>query len=74
VGRRDSETPDTIDIDGENTIISFEGDAGKMSSPIPRKEIIDGGIDMGTKGRKNVKKPKEQVSDNKTQKAEQKKG
>jgi len=32
VGRRDSETPDTIDIDGENTIISFEGDAGKMSS------------------------------------------
>ncbi len=29
---------------------------------------------MGTKGRKNVKKPKEQVSDNKTQKAEQKKG
>jgi hypothetical protein len=29
---------------------------------------------MGTKGRKNVKKPKKQVSENKTQKAEQKKG
>ena len=28
---------------------------------------------MGTKGRKNVKKPKKQVSDNKTQKAKQKK-
>jgi hypothetical protein len=28
---------------------------------------------MGTKGRKNVKKPKKQVAENKTQKAEQRK-
>jgi len=32
VGRRDSETPDTIDIDGEDTITSFGADVGRMSS------------------------------------------
>jgi hypothetical protein len=31
------------------------------------------GIDVGTKGRKNVKKPKKQVLEKKAQKAEQKK-
>ncbi len=40
----------------------------------PSEENIDGGIDVGTKGRKNVKKPKRQVLEKKAQKAEQKKG
>jgi hypothetical protein len=31
-------------------------------------------MDMGTKGRKNVKKPKKQILEKKAQKAEQKKG
>ena len=34
---------------------------------------MNGGIDMGSKGRKNVKKPKKQVLEKKTQKAGQKK-
>ena len=36
-------------------------------------EINNGGNDMGSKGRKNVKKPKKQVLEKKAQKAEQKK-
>ena len=39
----------------------------------PWEEIKDGGIDVGDKGRKNVKKPKKQVLEKKAQKAEQKK-
>jgi len=40
---------------------------------IPRKELEYGGRDVGTKGRKNVKKTKKQVLEKKVQKAEQKK-
>ena len=36
-------------------------------------EINSGGNDMGSKGRKNVKKPKKQALEKKAQKAEQKK-
>jgi hypothetical protein len=32
------------------------------------EETKDGGVDMGTKGRKNVKKPKKQVLEKKAQK------
>ena len=39
----------------------------------PWEEIKDGGTDMGTKGRKNVKKPKKQVLEKKAPKAKQKK-
>ena len=37
----------------------------------PRGKIEDGGKSMGTKGRKNVKKPKKQVLEKKAQKAAQ---
>ena len=40
---------------------------------IPEKRLKTGGIDVGTKGRKNVKKPKKQVSEKKAPKAKQKK-
>ena len=33
----------------------------------PGEETEDGGIDMGSKGRKNVKKPKKQVLEKKAQ-------
>ena len=38
----------------------------------PSEEIKDGSIDVGTKGRRKVKKPKRQVLEKKAQKAEQK--
>jgi hypothetical protein len=37
-----------------------------MSSYFPKKE--EGGIGMGTKGRKNVKKPKKQAPEKKSKK------
>ena len=36
------------------------------------QQIRDGSIDVGTKGRKNVKKPKRQPSEKKVPKVEQK--
>ena len=56
---RNTETPDPIDIDGKNTITSFEADARKMSNQSLGKRIIDGRIDMGTKGRKKRKQTQE---------------
>ena len=38
-----------------------------------RKGIKYGGLVMGSKGRKNVKKPKKQISEKKAEKTEQKK-
>lgn len=45
---------------------------GKITG-FPYEGIKDGGIDVGTKGRKNVKKPKKQVLEKKALRAEQKK-
>ena len=71
--RRNFEMLDTIDINGESTIIWFAADVGENERSIPDKKLKTGGIDMGTKGRKSVKKPKKQISEKKAQKAEQKK-
>ncbi len=57
----------------ENTIIRLEANAEgryEHEQGNPSEEIKDGGMDVGTKGRKNVKKPKRQV-EKKAQKAEQ---
>lgn len=70
---RNFEAAYAIDISGENTIIRLEADVGENDKLIPEKKFKDGGIDMGTKGRKNVKKLKKQVLEKKAQKAEQKK-
>jgi hypothetical protein len=40
---------------------------------VTRKGIEYGGLDVGSKGRKNVKKPKKQISEKKTEKTDQKK-
>jgi hypothetical protein len=69
-----STSPDTIDINGENTIIRFGANVGKNVHVIPGRRIKEGDIDVGTKGRKSVKKPKKQVLEKKAQKAAQKKG
>jgi len=65
---------DTIDINGENTIIRFRANVGENVHVISGKRTKRGGIDVGTKGRKSVKKPKKQVLEKKAQKAGQKKG
>ena len=70
--RNNSEIPDTIDINRENTIVRLKAKVVEWAGN-PWEEIKDGGIDMGTKGRKNVKKTKKQVLEKKAQKAEQKK-
>ena len=71
VERRNGETPDTVDINGQDTIIRLEASLGKRAGNLS-EGIEDGSIDVGTKGRKNVKKPKRQLSEKKVQKAEQK--
>jgi len=42
LGRRDSETPDIIDINGENTIIWFDADAGQNEQLMPEKKFKQG--------------------------------
>lgn len=42
VERRNSETPNTIDINGENTIILVEADVGENEQSIPEKELKTG--------------------------------
>jgi hypothetical protein len=56
-------------------MILLEADVGENEQSITEERLNTeyGGIDMGSKGRKNVKKPKKQVLEKKTQKAEQKK-
>ena len=39
VQRRNSEAFDSIDTNGENTIISFEADAGENGQSIPEKRL-----------------------------------
>ena len=46
---------------------------GGEGQVIPQQRLERGGIDVGTKGRKNLKKPKKQASEKKAQKEGQKK-
>ncbi len=66
--------PYAVDIPAENTIIRLEANVYvEVCAGNTWKGIKYGGRDVGSKGRKNVKKPKKQIVEKKAEKTEQKK-